>query len=534
MIRGGLLLVAVAACGPPPALDRQWRDEIIYQIVVDRFANGDPTNDAFVDPDDLARHQGGDWRGITENLDYVEATGATAIWISPVVDNVPRRGRWDGYHGYWASDFDRPNPRFGTMEELQTLVKEAHVRDLRVIVDVVANHAGNVFFYDLDEDGELDPGEDEPPFSEDGPYEAPIVWRDAPPTLGGVTLGPEHFHRRGSPRRYVGEERELGDFPTGLRDLDTENPEVLTLLADAYAGWVEQTGVDGFRLDAVPHAPRAFWADFGARLRERLAALGKEDFLLVGEVFDPDPATLASYAESGLDAVFDFSLKADVIDAVLLDGAPAARAVDVLTTYRSLYTEPAWQRRIAFADNHDLPRLRGFVDDPRITVLAMTLIFTLDAIPCVYYGTEQGLTGDGGHRSREPLFRHGFDRDAFELRVIGRLAELRRRVPALRRGALIIRHASTADGRSRNEDAGLLVYERVLADQRILVAINAHAAKESSARFSTGFSPNTELAELLFTGDRRYRTDDDGRLALRLPPRSAVLLTAAGDVGSKM
>ncbi|HJL29268.1 MAG TPA: alpha-amylase family glycosyl hydrolase, partial [Polyangiaceae bacterium LLY-WYZ-15_(1-7)] len=119
------LLSLLFACGegggvPAPTIEthvEDWRDEVIYQVVVDRFENGDPSNDVLdgigPDPGDLVRHQGGDWEGLRQRLGYIEALGATAIWISPIVANVDRTPREDGYHGYWASDFTRLNPRFG-------------------------------------------------------------------------------------------------------------------------------------------------------------------------------------------------------------------------------------------------------------------------------------------------------------------------------------------------------------------------------------------------------------------------------------
>ena len=185
------LLGAIGGCGPaapsdaPPSRSfpaRDWRDEVIYQIVVDRFDDADPSNNTIngvsVVPGDLARHQGGDWAGVRRRLGYIERLGATAIWLSPLVANVDRTEDADGYHGYWASDFTEPNPRFGTTQELAELVAEAHTRGLRVVADAVLNHAGRVFYYDLDGSGTADPGEVLPRFFEDGPFLGSIRWID--------------------------------------------------------------------------------------------------------------------------------------------------------------------------------------------------------------------------------------------------------------------------------------------------------------------------------------------------------------------
>src|SRR5690606_9978872 len=133
-------------------------------------------------------------------------------------------------------------------------------------------------------------------------------------------------------------EKELGDFPTGLRDLDTERPEVIDMLVETHVWWVEETDVDGFRIDAVPHAGLPFWRAFCGRLRERLAELGKERFLLLGEVFTSDPAGLSRYTElDALDSAFAFDLKVDLIDGVILSGRAPSTARGALSTNRGLF-----------------------------------------------------------------------------------------------------------------------------------------------------------------------------------------------------
>lgn len=133
-----------------------WRDQIIYQLLVDRFANGDAHNDWRVDPTALARYQGGDWQGVIDQLDYLEALGVTALWISPVVLNVDTDAGIDGYHGYWAVDFTRVNPHFGDLATLRRLVDECHARGMLIILDIVTNHLGQVFYYDVNQNGQPD------------------------------------------------------------------------------------------------------------------------------------------------------------------------------------------------------------------------------------------------------------------------------------------------------------------------------------------------------------------------------------------
>ena len=549
------LILATAACAasetPLTTEVGDWRDEVIYQIVVDRFENGDPSlgGETGVDviPGDLRRYQGGDWPGVTSRLDYIERLGVTAIWISPVVDNVHRTPEQDGYHGYWASDFTRVNPHFGSLTDLQELVAEAHARDIKVILDVVVNHAGRVFFYDFDGDGELS-GDHElfPPFSPHGEHDAPIEWLVEPPAMfrhvagqlepERFTLTAEHFFRRGQIGSLDPYERKHGDFITGLRALDTSHPDVIDALVDTYVHWIELTNVDGFRLDAVPHVPRVFWAEFSARLRDRLAALGKERFLLLGEVYDADPEILAYYTEGALDSVLDFSLQRHVIDEFLLDGRPASEAVPALSSFREHYPAlphrggievPPWQARVVFADNHDMARIRHGLDDLLVAQVAMTVLFTVDAIPAIYYGTEQDFSGGWHDDAREVMWDSGFREDTPMFRYLRRLADVRADSPALRRGALRVRYASETSPREGGPDAGLLAWERVAGDDRVLVAISGNPTDAIEAAIPTDIAPGTILVDAI-RGTFRTRVEGDGRARVKLSPRTAMILKPEG------
>jgi glycosidase len=547
-------VVVVVACGTeapaePAAVSTHvgdWRDEVIYQLLVDRFDDADDTNDTIdgvsVEPGDLARFQGGDWRGVTRRLDYIRRMGFTAVWISPVVDNVQRTEMEDGYHGYWARDFTEVNPRYGSLEDLRELVREAHARGMLVIVDVVVNHAGRVFAYDLDANGAVSAGEIEPPYSADGPWDAPLIWLETPPRVfdaagEAVELGADAYHRRGFGDLSDETQKELGDFPTGLRDLATTRDDVIARLVDTWARWVELTDVDGFRLDAVPHVEEAFWPRFSRALRERLDAMGKRRFLLLGEVFDARPEVMARYvAPDALDSVFDFAFKHGVIDAFVLEARPPAEvAVRPLAMQRAAYNDAPqplgvelapYDARVAFADNHDTWRLRAELDDPLAAELAITAVYTVDAIPCVYYGTEQELDGDVHHEHREPLWPTGFREDTRMWAHLVRLAHLRREHEALRYGTLTVRYASDYGGRDAEPDAALLAWERAFEGDRVLVILNAHAFQPSEARVPTGFAAGTVLRDVLWDSVEPTTVSADGSAVVRVPPRAAAILVA--------
>ncbi len=552
--RLALVVVLLAGCSEStpqlvstPAA-RDWRDEVIYQIVVDRFADGDPGNNrqdgVGTTEGDLARHQGGDYRGIVDHLDYLENLGVTALWLSPIVDNVPQSGAQDGYHGYWARDFTKVNARFGSEAELIALVAEAHARGMRVILDVVINHAGNVFFYDLDGDGEADPGEREPPFSTT-PYVAPLVrtqapvrlWReDAAGALETWDLPDEAFHRHGQTVVFSdATQLERGDFPTGLRDLATDDDEVMAALITTYAEWARRTDVDGFRLDAVPHVSRDDWRRFCEGLRARLHAMGKREFMLLGEVFRSSPADLAPYTAQGLlDSVFDFTFKTDAVDTYLLAGGPASLARAALEGARAFYPsspQPGglaidpFRARVTFVDNHDVPRIAGKLEDRRAVWLSLLLMFTVDGNPAVYYGTEQGFTGGFGDASREVLWNEGFDETHPSYAFLQTLVALRSSHRVLRRGDLTVRYASLNDGQSDAEDAGIFAFERSDEQARMLVVLNGHAQKASRASIPTGFTEGTFLVDVL--GDfESLRIGVDGAVNLSLNARTARVLVA--------
>jgi len=522
--------------------------------MTDRFANGDPGNDGasgiVPSPGDFARIQGGDWRGIEEHLDYVEDLGASTIWISPIVRNVARLEDADGYHGYWASDSTAIEPRFGTEDELRSLVDAAHARGMHVIVDVVTNHLGRVFFYDLDGDGTLDDGETQPPYRPEG-YDAPIVFTeparlfsplpesehsvaDAERDPGVLELSAMHFHRRGYGDLTIGEQRRYGDFPDGLRDLDTEREDVIDALVQTWVTWTLRTDIDGLRLDAVPHAEVPFWQEFCRRLRERLSALGKDRFFLLGEIFEGDPRDIVPYVSAdALDAGFDIPLKYALVNRILTDGAAPIEAVPVLETARFLFRDQPqengigfspWQARVALIDNHDTGRLRSEIDDPFAVDQALVAIFTIDAIPCIYYGTEAELAGLGGHVGREPLWLTGYRRDLPTFQLIRLLSALRGRSAALRYGTLAVRFASEHASRGEDgmpstgqADAGLLAWERAHEGEHVLVVLNAHPTQSSRASFSTTLPAGRYVDAL--EGVVSLDVVEDGAVTIEVPPR---------------
>ncbi len=160
-----VIFLSVFACADIPSTGQKavlathvddWRDEVIYQVIVDRFADGDLNNDYNVEPGFLGKYQGGDWRGLENRLPYLQDLGVTTLWISPIVKNVESDADVDGYHGYWSEDLHKLNPHFGDAASLRSLVNTAHTRGMKVVLDIVCNHMGQLFFYDMNLNGKPD------------------------------------------------------------------------------------------------------------------------------------------------------------------------------------------------------------------------------------------------------------------------------------------------------------------------------------------------------------------------------------------
>ncbi len=560
-----------------------WRDEVIYQVLVDRFANGDVNNDYLVRPGALARYQGGDWKGLEDHLDYVKELGVTTLWISPVVRNVETDADVDAYHGYWAQDLTETNPHFGDLVSLRSLVKKAHDQGLKVVLDIVTNHMGQVFFYDMNLNGKADiyiggtgtssavtrVSEFDPDWDARGVQaetslglagRAPVVFFQDPaiqriPPRPGILGRAEAYHGFGRILNYDEQKQTmLGDFPGGLKDVATEIPEVRDTMVDAYTRWAELTDLDGFRIDTVKHVEHEFWQVFAQGVRARLARQGKKKFLMFGEAFDGNDELLGTFTRKGeLDSVFYFSQHYQVFrDIFQLAHDPAAQRgtdqIEKLWAARSKNwsAEPqdegtgvAPQKMpVNFMDNHDVARfLFGALGDVPALRNALTLLLTEEGLPCIYYGTELDFAGGNDPANREVLWTTGFPKTGDTFRHVAKILKTRKAVPALRRGdtRVLWSTAHTA----QEEDAGIIAYERGggdAPDSYALVALNTNSAKASStsdggAVMKTG-KASAKLVDVLDPARPTFTTNADGTLKVSIPAQSARLLLLESEVAA--
>lgn len=466
--RGGT--AAPAACPGPERRAVGCRD-VLYMIMIDRFQNGDPSNDADVVRGDPRAFHGGDLAGVLQRLDYLQALGVSAVWISPVYPNPPR-----GYHGYWPLELRGVDGRFGTLETLRKVVASAHARGIKVLLDVIVNHTAP---------------------------EHP--WRRDPERR-------DWYHNRGDIRNWGdATEVEQGDL-FGLPDLNTEHPEVAAYLLETAGWWLREAGVDGFRLDTVKHVPRAFWTGFS-----RAARAARPDAFLVGEVFDANPRVLAGYLDTGLDALLDFPLQAAITQTFAQhQGLFPVRSA--LAMRERAFADP--RQLGVMVDNHDLPRFlyqAGFDRNPDRALArlraALTFALTVPGLPVVYYGTETGMTGGPDPYNRGDM---RFD-DQPALRAwTAALVRMRRDEPALWGRALDLVPLAGAER--------LLAYVRTPdepGDRPVLVVIQASDEPQAAVSFAlpAGVGARNLRARLLFTtrdGPAGRSASDGGRGAARV------------------
>ena len=423
-------------------------DDVLYLIMPDRFANGDPSNDdpaEFPGSHDRAKpraYHGGDLRGVLQHLSYLNDLGVSALWLTPIVKN----GAAQDYHGYGAVDLYAVDPHLGTLKDYQELVAAAHRQRMKVLFDVVPNHVGPKH-----------PWAANPP-QPNWFHGTPQHHLNASSALSGSfygqgeNAGHDLFEAIIDPHAPPALSRTLteGWFANILPDLNTENPLVAKYLLQNSIWWAESSGLDGFRVDTVPYVSRDFWSRWTAELRRIYPRL-----ITIGEVFHPDPSVTSFFVggqkrydgvDTGLSTVFDYPMYFSLRE-ILLHGAPAGRIANVLRD-DWLYARP--DELVTFFGNHDVPRFAGAEgSSPANLKLAFGLTLTLRGIPGLYYGDEIGMKGGGDPDNRRD-FPGGWREDATNafteagrtreqqdiFAYVQKLLRLRREHPALSGGRL--------------------------------------------------------------------------------------------------
>jgi neopullulanase len=352
--------------------------DVLYLIMPDRFADGDPGNDGpSADRSKPRGWHGGDLRGITEHLDYLQQLGITTVWITPIDQNHEAQS----YHGYGATDMYAVDEHFGSLDDLKTLSAELHRRGMKLVLDTVPNHVGPAIIWVNDPP--------EPTWFHGTKADHRIAQGDFKPLTDP--------HAPWATRRDVTE----GWFANTLPDMNQENPAVAQYLTQNTIWWIEQAGLDGLRIDTFPYVGREFWRGYHAQLHALYPRL-----TTVGEVFNGDPSITSSFAggvtrngvDTGLDTPFDFPTYFALRDVFLKD-APMVRLTDVLRQ-DALYPHP--ERLVPFLGNHDTTR---FLGEPGATPaklkLAFSVLLTMRGMPEIYSGDEIAMSGGADPDNRQ-------------------------------------------------------------------------------------------------------------------------------------
>lgn len=440
--------------------------EVVYQILVDRFADGDTTNNQGVNRDDLRAWHGGDLKGILQKIPYLKSLGVTTLWLTPIYQQQTSNSFGTaGYHGYWPAEFQKVDPHFGTLDDFKTLVNTLHQNGMKIIIDQVINHTG---------------------------YEASLP-REKPDWFHGA--GCESL---GNPEVFC---------PlAGLPDLKQENPEVVQFLKDNDLFW-KNLGVDGFRYDAIRHVP----ADF----IQSLAALDQSNNVFtLGEVFETASVQkVASFQKLGLTSVFDFPLR-EAINQTVMKGAGFSQ-VRAILNQDGEYANPA--ELAVFLDNHDVTRFASGnlfeAEGTKRTQYGIRALMTLRGFPVIYQGTEIAMRGGNDPDNRRDMrFEESWteaEKATFE--VTRKAIEVRKNSEALSKGTLQLMDVPSDYGEE------LLLFIRQSGTEKVLVAW--HNGKERRT-FSLKMNVQSPLIQDLFGQDAKL-SGSNGFLHLSLPPRSA-------------
>ena len=440
--------------------------DLIYFVMPDRYKDGDTSNDKLpgFDPTNTAFFHGGDLKGLTGNcetgddgLARIKDLGFTAVWLTPLVVQQAPNPTSAGYHGYWGVDFTNVDPHLGSNADLEALSSCAKKLGLKLILDVVTNHTGDVIRYN-----------DRTAYIPDD-----LKTAKNPAWLNDLS----NYHNVGDMNRCWGDGScmQLGDF-YGLDDLATEKPVVYQGWADVYGEWIKKYGFVGFRVDTARHVDDLFFKRWSPLIEQTAASVGDNKFTIFGEVWEQNPIALMPYIRNNkLQTALDFPFQNFAID--WASGNSDASIINNLFAYDDIYTtsDSSAYNLVTFLGNHDMGRVAFLIQGkklnpesqllPRVK-LAHALMYLSRGIPTVYYGDEVGMTGTGNgsdQLARQDMFATSVsiwkkeqrvgsasvgNGDSFALtkanpiaQYLIQLADLRKKNPALANGQMQIRYS---------------------------------------------------------------------------------------------
>ncbi len=478
-------------------LSRDVRDDVFYFVLPDRFDNGDPSNDngsdehaisfGGFDPTNKGFFHGGDLQGLKKRLGYLKEMGVTAIWMTPILRNKAIQRDSTAYHGYWIVDFTQIDPHFGSNADLKDLIDSAHDIGMKVFFDIITNHTADVVKYRECHTAKglyINEDENTCPFKsiadlasgKEKPYTTFIPEDEALVRFPAWLNDKKYYHNQGD-SYWQGESSLNGDF-SGLDDLNTEMPEVISGMIDIYNDIITEFRPDGFRIDTVKHVQLPFWQAFVPAVMGHAKDQGIPNFHMFGEVYDGDPAFLSTFTTTGkMPAILDFGFQGNA--GAVFANTDSPEKLESLFTDDDYYSDNDSQADLllSFIGNHDMGRYGFFLNSNfpeasdaekmQRSIVTHALMYFSRGIPVVYYGDEQGFTGDGNDMAaREDMMRskvdsyndnnllgtdattaaENFDRSHPIYLSLKEFAEIYQGHKALRRGVHHNRHADKASG----------------------------------------------------------------------------------------
>lgn len=452
MVTLGLASTAYAQTDKDTNNSASFSTDVIYQIVTDRFKDGNkgnnPTGDIF-NTGDMKKYHGGDWAGITEKIKdgYFSDMGVTALWISSPVENimtVDPTNNCASYHGYWAKDFFETNKAFGTKEDFKTLINTAHNNGIKIVIDFAPNHTSTAEYkgYTFPEDGAL--------------YKNGSL-------VGKFSNDSAGIFNHESWTDYSTYENGVYHSMYGLADLNHQNPTVDSYMKEAIDQWLDY-GVDGIRVDAVKHMSMGWQTNWLSSIYE------KHSVFVFGEWFNGgtgNDSQMTSFANKSGMSLLDFRYANAVRNALGSYSGTMKDLYQVMKETASDYDEVNDQ--VTFIDNHDMSRFMTLTKgNSRNVENAYVMLLTSRGVPTIYYGSEQYAQGSTDPYNRGDM--PSFNKNSTAYKVISALAPLRKSNPAAAYG--------TTKERWMNED--VLIYEREFNGSVVLTAVNRNQNKSYS------------------------------------------------------
>ena len=518
-----------------------WRAQSIYQIITDRFYDGDTNNnntEGTYAPGNPTGVHGGDFEGIEQKLDYIKALGATAIWISPIVLNTEGQ-----FHGYSAWNFYEVAPHWGSITNLQNLVQAAHARGILVIDDIVVNHAGDLvessgFTFNYPTGYTLNYR------NNSKTYPAPFNLTATNPSLTNL------FHNYGDIQNYNDTNQVILGWLDGLNDFRTETPYVRSNMATIYEYWINQIGFDGFRVDTALEVDMGCWQSFCPAIHSYAATNGNTNFFMFGETFTSSDSMAGSYTgtEGGgpfkFDSVLDYPLYFLVNNVFATASGASGNTEQIENHYDAIAAnyDPASQMQlITFLDNHDNARFLSTTASNNNTnrlEVALAFLYTSRGIPSLYYGTEQGFDGTTDPNDREDMFAGEFKDgpggtvlqlsspgvDNFNMthplfQWVAKLNNFRRLYPALTLG-------SYTNQANNSSGPGLFAYSRVLDTQEVFVVFNTASTSQTLPARTLTYPAGTVLVNLLNTNETYTLDSSSETPSITVPSTTAKIFIA--------